>query len=150
MKRFRKYLSYEIAIDIKTCIYFFMILFYYFTWQIIRGSLTADIVLMVEMLAAAYVMGYIQMYLLGNFDEAEKLGKGEWLKIVLASLTYAVASYALNWFARNLIATVLFFLYMVFCYGCIFLTYKIKRDIDTTQLNRELEQFKKGKESDAE
>ena len=66
MKRFRKYLSYEIAIDIKTCIYFFMILFYYFTWQIIRGSLTADIVLMVEMLAAAYVMGYIQMYLLGR------------------------------------------------------------------------------------
>ena len=150
MKRFRKYLSYEIAIDIKTCIYFFMILFYYFTWQIIRGSLTADIVLMVEMLAAAYVMGYIQMYLLGNFDEAEKLGKGEWLKIVLGSLTYAVASYALTWFARNLIATVLFFLYMVFCYGCIFLTYKIKRDIDTTQLNRELEQFKKGKESDTE
>ena len=150
MKRFRKYLSYEIAIDIKTCIYFFMILFYYFTWQIIRGSLTADIVLMVEMLASAYVMGYIQMYLLGNFDEAEKLGKGEWLKIVLGSLTYAVASYALTWFARNLIATVLFFLYMVLCYGCIFLTYKIKRDIDTTQLNRELEQFKKGKESDAE
>ncbi|MBO5113824.1 MAG: DUF3021 domain-containing protein [Lachnospiraceae bacterium] len=150
MKRFRKYLSYEIAIDIKTCIYFFMILFYYFTWQIIRGSLTADIVLMVEMLAAAYVMGYIQMYLLGNFDEAEKLGKGEQLKIVLASLTYAVASYALAWFARNLIATVLFFLYMVLCYGCIFLSYKIKRDVDTAQLNRELEQFKKGKESDTE
>ena len=114
-------MSYEIAIDIKTCIYFFMILFYYFTWQIIRGSLTSDIVLMVEMLAAAYVMGYIQMYLLGNFDEAEKLGKGEWLKIVLGSVTYAVASYALAWFARNLIATVLFFVYMVLCYGCIFL-----------------------------
>lgn len=150
MKRFRKYLSYEIAIDIKTCIYFFMILFYYFTWQIIRGSLTADIVLMVEMLAAAYVMGYIQMYLLGNFDEAEKLGKRELYKILLASLTYTVASYVLNWFSRNLIATVLFFVYMVLCYGCIFLSYKIKRDVDTAQLNRELEQFKKGKESDTE
>lgn len=150
MKRFRKFLSYEIAIDFKTCIYFFMILFYYFTWQIIQGSLTADIALMVEMIAAAYVMGYIQIYLLGNFDEAEKLGKVEWIKIVLASLIYTVASYALTWFARNPIATVLFFVYMVLCYGCIFLTYKIKRDVDTVQLNKELEQFKKGKESDAE
>lgn len=143
-------MSYEIAIDFKTCIYFFMILFYYFTWQIIQGSLTADIALMVEMIAAAYVMGYIQIYLLGNFDEAEKLGKVEWIKIVLASLIYTVASYALTWFARNPIATVLFFVYMVLCYGCIFLTYKIKRDVDTVQLNKELEQFKKGKESDAE
>lgn len=150
MKGFRKVLSYEIAIDFKTCIYFFMILFYYFIWQIIQGSLTADIVLMAEMIAAAYVMGCIQVYLLGNFDEAEKLGKVEWFKIVLASLTYTVASYALTWFARNLIATVLFFVYMVLCYGCIFLTYKIKRDVDTAQLNRELEQFKKEKESDTE
>lgn len=150
MKRFRKFLFYEIAIDFKTCIYFFMILFYYFAWQIIQGSLTADIVLMVEMLAAAYVMGYIQMYLLGNFDEAEKLGKRELYKILLASLTYTVASYVLNWFSRNLIATVLFFVYMVLCYGCIFLSYKIKRDVDTAQLNRELEQFKKEKESDTE
>ncbi|MGN0387620.1 MAG: DUF3021 family protein [Suilimivivens sp.] len=150
MKRFRKFLFYEIAIDFKTCIYFFMILFYYFTWQIIQGSLTADIVLMAEMLFTAYFMGYFQVYFLGNFDEAEKLGKRELYKILLASLTYTVASYVLNWFSRNLIATVLFFVYMVLCYGCIFLSYKIKRDVDTAQLNRELEQFKKGKESDAE
>lgn len=141
-------MSYEIAVDFKTCIYFFIILFYYSVWQIVRGSLTADIILMAEMIFAVYFMGYVQLYLLGNFDEAEKLGKGGWLKIVLSSLTYTVISYAWNWFSRNLTATVLFFAYMVLCYGCIFLAYKIKRDIDTAQLNRELQQFKKEKEDE--
>lgn len=146
MEGLRRFLSREIGIEFKVCLYFCMILFFYFMYQIIQGSFNASILIMMEMVFTAYFIGYIQVYLLKNFDEAEKLGREEIGKILLGSLTYAVISYALSWFDRNPTATILYFLYMMICYLTVFLAYKIKRDIDTVQLNRELEQFKSGKE----
>lgn len=145
MKWLKKYLSYEVGIDFKTCIYFFMVLFFYSMYQILQGSFFASIIIMAEMLAAAYIIGYIQVYLLKNFDEAEQLGRRECFSVFSCSALYTAISYILNWYGRSASATLFFFFYMIACYLSIFLAYKIKRDMETAALNRELENFKKQK-----
>ncbi|MCM1160283.1 MAG: DUF3021 domain-containing protein [Roseburia sp.] len=145
MKWLKKYLSYEVGIDFKTCIYFFMVLFFYSMYQILQGSFFASIIIMAEMLASAYIIGYIQVYLLKNFDEAEQLGRRECFSVFSCSALYTAISYILNWYGRSASATLFFFFYMIACYLSIFLAYKIKRDMETAVLNRELENFKKQK-----
>lgn len=145
MKWFKKYLSFEVRIDFKTCIYFFMILFYYSVYTILQGSLSASIIIMAEMIATAYIIGYIQVYLLKNFDEADELGRQKIVSVFLCSLLYTFISYLFNWYGRNIPATLIFLLYMILCYLSIFLAYKVKRDMETAELNRELEYFKKMK-----
>lgn len=142
MNRLKKYLSSEVGIEFKACLYFCVILFFYFLFQILNGSLFASIVTMTEMVLAAYLMCYIQVYLLGNFDESERLGKKELLFSVLCSAFYTFLSFVLNWYEKNAAATALYFFYMLLCYTCVFLAYKLKRDIDTAHLNQELERFK--------
>lgn len=143
MKWFKKYLSFEIGIDFKTCIYFFVVLFFYCLYRIFQGNFWASILTMTEMIAAAYIIGYLQIYLLKNFDEAEELGKWELFAVFLCSALYTVVSYILNWYDRNISATLLFFFYMIVGYLSVFLAYKIKRDMETAALNRELENFKR-------
>ncbi|MGN0131509.1 MAG: DUF3021 family protein [Lachnospiraceae bacterium] len=145
MNGFKRYLSSEIGIEFKACLYFYTILFFYSLYCIIQGSFFASIIWMAEMIFTAYVMGYIQVYLLNNFDESEHLGKREVLYSFLCSALYAAVSYLLRWFDRNVTVTAIYFFYMLFCYICVFFVYKIKRDIDTAQLNKELEQFKNKK-----
>lgn len=142
MKWFKKYLSFEVRIDFKTCIYFFMILFFYSVYTILQGGLYASIIIMAEMIATAYIIGYIQVYVLKNFDEADKLGRQEIVSIFLCSLSYTFISYLFHWYDRNIPATLIFLLYMLLCYLSIFLAYKVKRNIETAELNRELECFK--------
>lgn len=146
MERWKKFLSLEIGIEIKACLYYAIILFYYFLYCILNGSLYASIILMAEIVLTAYAMSYLQVYALKNFDESEQFdGKTVMLSILCAAI-YTIVSYALNWFGQNMTATFCFFGYMLLCYLCIFLIYKIKRDIDTNQLNRELERFKNRKD----
>lgn len=145
MNSLKKYLSSEIGIEFKAGLYFFTILFFYCLYRIGQGSFQADIIIMAEMIFGAYVMGYIQVFLLGNFDEGESFGIREGLSSLLCSALYTVTSFILNWYDRNIMATAAFFFYMLFCYVCMFLVYKIKRDIDTELLNQELEEFKKRK-----
>ena len=146
MKRFKRYLSVEIGIEFKACLYFFAILFFYSMYRIIQGNWYASIPVMAEMILLTYIMGYIQVYLLHNFDEGERLGWRELCSVLLGTAIYTAVSYLGRWFNRNLTATVLFCLWMLLCYVCAFLVYKIKRDIDTELLNEELEYFKKQKE----
>ena len=145
MSRFKKYLSKEIGIEFKAGLYFYAILFFYSLYRIGQGSFFADIIIMAEMIFAAYVRGYVQVYLLGNFEEEEQFGLRTGLASLFCSLLYTVTSFLLHWFDQNVLATVMYFFYMLFCYVCMFLVYKIKRDIDTELLNQELEQFKKRK-----
>lgn len=143
MKRLKKYLYLEVGIEFKACLYFCIILFYYFLFQILQGSFFANIIIMAEMVITAYLICYIQVYLLQNFDESEHPGKKGLLSVVSCSAFYTLISYTLNWFERNTAATIFYFFYMLLCYSCVFLAYKIKRDIDTAHLNQELELFKK-------
>lgn len=145
MKWLKRFLYSEIGIEFKACLYFCVILFFYFVYQILQGSLTASIIIMTEMIFTAYFIGYIQVYLLHNFDELEHFGKKEGAFAVICSVVYTLASYLLNWYDKNWLATVLFFCYLLLVYLCVFLIYKIKRDADTIRLNRELEQFKNQK-----
>lgn len=145
-EKLKKFLSLEIGIEIKACLYFSIMLFFYFMYRIIQGSFEASIPLMAEMVLTAYAMSYLQVYLLKNFDEAERFDRRVILRALFCAALYTVSSYLLAWFDRSPAAAVCFFLFMILCYVCVFLIYKLKRDIDTALLNRELEQFKSRRE----
>lgn len=145
MKRHEKFFAAEIGIEFKAALYFYSILFFYIGYELINGSIQADIYVILEMIASTYIMGYIQVFLLGNFDEAERLTWREILKAVGCSLIYAIFSYLLNWFDKIPLLSVIFFAFMVFCYGCTYWLYSFRRSVSTKELNRELENFKQKK-----
>lgn len=142
-KHFIKYFTTEIVIEFKASLYFFAILLYYSTYRIIGGSLDANIIVMAEMIASTYIMGYIQVYLLRNFDEAESFGPFELFAVTGCSLVYGAESYLLSWFDKDPVVSIIFVGYMLFCYLCVIAICYFKRRIDTELLNEELEDFKK-------
>ncbi|MCM1251357.1 MAG: DUF3021 family protein [Clostridium sp.] len=146
--KIKKFLSLEIGIEIKACLYFAIILFFYFAYRLTQGSLDASIIQMMEIVLTAYAMSYLQVYLLHNFDESERFDKTVAGGAFGCTLLYTAVSFFFRWYDRNLTATLCYFFYMLFCYACVFLIYKIKRDIDTAQLNQELKTFKNRKVDD--
>ncbi len=138
---FERYLQEEIGIEFKACLYFFCILFFYSMWRIAGGNWQAGIIHMGEMILATYVMGYIQVRLLSNFDEGEQLGIREILYMVLCAGIYTGLAVLCKWFDGIIGPAVAFFFYMLLVYVCAFLVYKIKRDLDTRVLNEELKLF---------
>lgn len=142
--RFKVYLGNEIAIDYKTCLYFFYITFVYCVYRVLQGNYTASILHMCEIMAAAYFMVYFQFYVFYNFDEAEQFGRREALAATVCSLLYTALSFWLGWFDRKYQMTFFFFLLMLFGYLCMYISFKVKRMIDTENLNKMLTEFKKG------
>ncbi len=142
-KGFLRYLRDEIAIEYKACLYFFFILFFYCVCLVCNGIYSAGIWHMAEIILTAYCMVYLQVYGFHNFDEAEQLGKKEAAAMFLCTGLYTAASFGFQWFGRHMAVTVLFFCYMLFGYWCVYLINKIKRKIDTENLNRMLSEFKK-------
>lgn len=141
----QKYLTEEIRIDFKACLYFFCMVFFYSVYRIVKGSWEASIIHMAEMIAANYIMGYVQVYLMNNFDEADVFKVKEFLKTLLCSAVYAAVSLLCGWFDRSPIVTLSYLGYMVLCYICVFLSYKIKRDIDSKLLMEDLRKYKESK-----
>ena len=144
----QRYLTNEIGIEFKACLYFFCILFFYSMYRIICGSFDASIIHMAEMILMTYTMGYVQVFLLSNFDEGEQLRVKEGIYIIVCSLIYTVAAYAMGWFDRKTNVSLYFFMYIAFAYVCAFLVYKIKRDIDGKLLNEDLKAFQERKSRD--
>ncbi len=136
-----RYLTKEIGIEFKACLYFFAILFFYCMYQVICGVYEANILHMAEMIFMTYAMGYLQVYLLSDFDEGERLGGREICYLFFCSLLYSAVSYLVGWFDRNLRVCVVFFFYIAFMYVCAFLVYKAKRSIDEKLLNDDLRTF---------
>lgn len=145
-----RYLTKEIGIEFKACLYFFALLFFYCTYRLCVGLTVADILHMAEMIFLAYIVGYIQVFLLWNFDEADDLGKKEWLGIIVCTSIYVVVSYVCGWFDKNIYVTIGFAGYVVFLYFCVFLVYKWRRKIDDKILNSDLELFKTRSEKDSQ
>lgn len=143
-----RYLTKEIGIEFKACLYFFALLFFYCTYRLCVGLTVADILHMAEMIFLAYIVGYIQVFLLWNFDEADDLGKKEWLGIIVCTAIYVAVSYVCSWFDKNIYVTIGFAGYVVFLYFCVFLVYKCRRKIDDRILNSDLELFKTRSEKD--
>ena len=97
------------------------------------------------MILTAYIMGFIQVFLLDNFDESENFTWKEALKVVCCSLIYVAVSYLGDWFDRNPIVTAIYLVFMFGCYGCVYWLYSVRRAICTKQMNKELENFKQQK-----
>ncbi len=135
------YMTKEIGIEFKSCLYFFAILFFYCVYRICGGIFVADILHMAEMILTCYVIGYLQVYVFWNFDEAENLRLKEWVGIIVCTLLYIVVSYVFKWFDRNALVTFLYALYILLMYFCVFLIYKTKRRIDDKRLNEDLKLF---------
>ena len=136
-----KYLTKEIGIEFKACLYFFAILFFYCMFRLLTGRYDASILHMTEMIFTCYFIGYAQVYLFANFDEADKLGLREWIGIVVCTVLYCLVSYFGSWFDKVLWVTGLLAAYLLFTYICVFFIYKSKRTIDDKKLNEELRLF---------
>lgn len=141
MTRLERYLSKEIGIEFKACLYFFCILFFYCVCRIAEGDWNASILHMAEMIFLTYGMGYFQLFCLNNFDEGEKLGLREGFYILLCVGIYTLVAWIGRWFNDSLLQLGLFALYLCLAYVCAFWVYKVKRDLDSRVLNEELKEF---------
>ncbi len=147
-EKFKTWLSAEVEIEYKACIYFGCILAFACCYNLWRGTNYVNIFHMLEMIFTAYIVCYLQVYFFHNFDEAEKIDGSSILGAALCTGIYTVVSWLFNWFERNLIAEILFSGYMLLLFFSIYLINKIKRIADTEKLNGMLEEFKKGKEDE--
>ena len=138
---FERFFSIEIGIEIKSCLYFCCILAYYFIFRIIMGSWDASIVHMTEMIISTYVIGYIQIYLLSDFDEMDEFNWKVLVFSLVCSGTYMVLAILFNWFDGNMIANAGFLAFMMMCYLSYFIVSRAKRRIDTRLLNEDLREF---------
>ena len=137
-----KYLTREIGIEFKSCLYFFAILFFYCVYRVVNHIYTADILHMGEMIILCYAIGYIQVYVFNNFDEAWRFRAKEIIGFALCTTVYTMLSYVFGWFDKKIGWTVGFAAYIIFMYACVIFIYRTKRRIDDKELNRELEFFK--------
>ena len=138
---FERYLTKEIGIEFKACLYFFAILFFYCVYKLAAGVYVAGILHMSEMIFACYIMCYIQVYIFGNFDESDEMGVKEISGMIICTAVYALLSYFLGWFDGSLWLSLGFAAYMIVVYICAFLVYLFKRRIDDKILNEELKAF---------
>lgn len=141
--KIEKCLSREIAIEYKACLYFSCLMAFDCAYLLYRKVYSVQILQMWEMILTAYFIGYLQVYVLRNFDESEQFGKWEIFASLLCTGIYTAASLVFEWFDRNLPASILFFGFVLLCYVCVYLCNKIKREIDTKHLNHLLEDYKK-------
>ena len=135
------YLTKEIGIEFKSCLYFFAFLFFYCVYRVIGGVFVADMLHMLELILTCYVIGYLQVYILWNFDEADSLTAREIFGMVLCTVIYCAVSYFFNWFDRDVPVTAIFAIYILLTYICVYFIYKSKRHIDDKRLNEDLRIF---------
>lgn len=140
--KFRRFLGREIIIEYKACLYFCCILFFYFCYLALQGIFQASVPVMCEMILTAYAVGYLQVYVFRNFDDAERIEAVEAAGMILCSGLYAAASWFFSWFGRGKRVTVLFLLYLFLVYGCVYVINKIKQKNDTEMLNKMLGDYK--------
>ena len=143
---FMDYLRDEIGIEYKSTLYFFALVFCYACWRLKCGVYTAELLHLGEMIMTTYIMNYIQLFLLRNFDEAEHYRLREVIYSVLCSAVYALTAHLCGWFDREPVVELIFFAFWIFAYYCAYLINKIRRNADTQQLNEELERFQEGRE----
>lgn len=136
-----RYLTKEIGIKFKSCLYYFGILFYYCIYRLCMGVTVAEILHMAEMIFLTYAVAYLQVYVLWNFDEADAMSWKELIGIIICTSIYTGVSYAGNWFDKNSHVTLGFAAYMLFMYFWVNLVYKCRRRIDDKILNSDLKSF---------
>ncbi len=136
-----RYLTNEIGIEFKSCLYFFAILFFYCMYRVINGCFEADMIHMGEMILICYAIGYIQVYVFWNFDETVKFGVKECIGMLVCVCLYGGVSFFGKWFDGRFTPTLIFAAYIILCYVCVIIIYRSKRKIDDKKLNEELRLF---------
>lgn len=104
----------------------------------------AEILHMAEMIFLTYAVGYLQVYVLWNFDESDEISKKELLGIIICTIIYTAVSYIGKWFDRNSYVTLGFAAYIVFVYMCLSGYINAGARIDDKILNSDLKLFKQG------
>lgn len=145
-----RYMGREVAIEYKACLYFFCILFFACCNLLLEKKDSVSILHLFEMIMTTYVMGYVQVCFLGNFDETERLDIRTGAGILAGTALYAAASWIFGWFGRRPVVTVLFTGYMLIAYMCAILANWAKRSADTENLNRMLEEYKRENDTGTE
>lgn len=144
-KKFKTCLGAEIIIEYKACLYFGCVLAFACFYLLYQGICFVSILHLFEMIFTAYFVGYLQVYVLHNFDEAEQIDRKGVISAVICTGLYTIVSWLAGWFERNAVTTVLFLVYMLLVYFLVYLINKMKRAIDTENLNGMLTEFKKEK-----
>ena len=145
-KRLLRALTVEVDIELKACLYFFCILFYYSMYRLAIGSDSALLFHMAQMILDVYVMGYAQYYLMNRFDQGENFGARKIMYMLVCVAVHVGCSVLFNWFGKNLWVTVGFAVYLLVVYVSVFLVYKVLRMRDGKTLNEDLRAFQERKD----
>ena len=116
--------------------------------QIIDGIYTAEIIIMAEMIFTTYIIGYVQVFLLKNFDESDHFNGYFFIRSLSCSALYTLISIICNWFGNTVLISLIFFGFVEFMYICVFWINYIKRNLESKELNQELKRFKENKRED--
>ena len=133
-----RWITIKIGVELRCCLTFFLMAFFYCVYRLLTG---ADIWHLAEMMAAAYLFGWVQALLHADFDEMDRLGLKEWVVLISGAAVYALTAWLGGWFAGSGLVTGLFFVYMVGCGLCTLLICYIKRTIDSRLLGDDLKAF---------
>ena len=141
MALIERWITIKIGVEVRCCMTFFLMAFFYCMYRLLTGSAEASIWHLAEMMGAAYIFGWIQALLHADFDEMDRLGLKEWAVLISGAAVYALTAWLGGWFAGSALITGLFFVYMVGCGLATLLIYYIKRTIDSRLLVDDLREF---------
>lgn len=141
MALIERWLTIKIGVEVRCCLTFFLMAFFYCVYRLLSGTSAADIWHLTEMMAVAYLFGWVQALLHADFDEMDRLGLKEWAVLISGAAVYALTAWLGGWFAGSALMIGIFFVYMVGCGLCTLLIYYIKRTIDSRLLADDLKQF---------
>ncbi|MBQ7851209.1 MAG: DUF3021 domain-containing protein [Clostridia bacterium] len=141
MALIERWITIKIGVEVRCCLTFFLMAFFYCMYRLLTGSAEASIWHLAEMMGAAYIFGWIQALLHADFDEMDRLGLKEWAVLISGAAVYALTAWLGGWFAGSALITGLFFVYMVGCGLATLLIYYIKRTIDSRLLVDDLREF---------
>lgn len=140
--KWEKFLSQEISIEYKGGIYSLCHLFYCACYLIWQQTFSISLLQIAQITLFSYIICNLQVYVFKNFDEWDKLTAIWWLYASVCTLIYLVVAWLFNWFDGYLLIWLGFGMWQLFCYVCIYLVNKIKRQIDSKHLNNLLKTYK--------
>ena len=141
--KWEEVLSQEIAIKYKAGIYSLCHLLYFALYLLSQQKNQIGLLQLAEIVLLAWLVNHLQVYLGDNFDEADQISGKWWFSAIICSILYLLAATLLNWFEGDKLATLGFGFFQLFCYLGVYINNKIKRQIDSRQLNQQLQDFKK-------
>lgn len=144
-KKFKKYFTWEMAIEFYAAGYTLAILALYCIFAFINGQRSADILMMFQMLIVSYIIAVIQnIIFIGN----KRFTKSQYsFRVALWHITSntigIIAAIIFKWFsAFSIWAIVLYIMFLISMFFVVWLFMGVNRDIDTESLNNLLIKYK--------